>query len=115
MSMSYGIYIGPFLRCERKSDERPDVWELTNERLCGLRGELCSDDGNVSYLGPNVDMPAITRQMRFGQYDESPVVMQIDQNAEIADFIDQFVVDIGKLRAEYKSVSVEWGIVPKFS
>lgn len=115
MGMSYGVYIGPFLQCAGASGREVDITELTDDRLTWLRGELSSEDGGVEYFGPNVKMPAIERQMRFDRWRDAPVVMRIDQAAEMAAFHAQFAEDIQKVREAYDVVSVEWGVVPSFS
>ena len=114
MSMSYGVYIGPFIRCEIKDS---DFWvnDATDDRLTGLRGELSSDDGDISYIGPNQGLEGIEREFTFSRHDETPVVMRIDQQAEIDAFKTQYAADIAKLDDACKSLTIEWGVVPEFS
>src|SRR5262245_20632878 len=103
MSMQFSIYIGPLLKCTGKAD----AYELTDGRLCELRGELRSDDGNVRYVGPNINMPHITRQLRFDRHSETPVISGINRSDEVASFIHQFPSDIQLLRQAFDDVSVE--------
>ena len=115
MSMSYGVYIGPFLCCKKKPGKEVEIDELTEERITGIRGELSLDDGDVDYLGPNVEIEGIEREMSFSGHDIGLVVMRINQQAEMDAFQRQFGTDIAKLSEEYESVAVEWGVVPEFS
>lgn len=116
MSMNFEVYIGPFLHCKKKPGaDRVEEYELTDGRLCGLRGELCTDDGDSRYIGPNIDMPAITRQTHFYRHADMPVQMDFNQGDEMAAFIDQFNVDIAVLRREFESVTVKWGVVPGYA
>lgn len=116
MSMDMTFYVGPFLHCKWKPGAAPpEEYELTDGRLCDLRGELCSEDDDSRYIGPNIDMPAINRQMHFHRHDSMPVVLSINQGDEMAAFIDQFNVDIMTLRREFERVTVEWGVVPGYA
>jgi hypothetical protein len=110
--MSYGVYIGPFLRCEGGKDV--EVSEILDDRLADERGELSCDDAGVRYIAPNVEY-GITRQERFGRHDEAPVVMSIDQAAEMDAFRSYFAGDIETLSPLFDSITVEWGVVPSYS
>jgi hypothetical protein len=112
MSTVFSVYVGPFLACKEKPGEKVDAYKITSGRLANLRGELSQDDGEIVYLGPNIKMLLIHRQLTFDQHSEPPVTTGLSERDERAAFIDQFFIEITALRPHYESVSVEWGVIP---
>jgi len=117
MSAYLTVYVGPFVEYERPADCRSDAYELTDGRLCDLRGELYSDDGSLKYAGPNVTVPNIKRQLRFDRHRNTPVQSKINPTGEYAAFVEYFERDIAAPRKEYgdENVEVKWGVVPGYA
>lgn len=112
MSMDFSVYVGPFLACKEKPGVNVDAYKITGGHLTNLRGDLSRDDGEMVYLGPNIKMLLIHRQLTFDQRSEPPVTVGLSERDERAAFIDQFFIEIADLRPHYESVSVEWGVIP---
>jgi len=111
MSMKFSVYVGPVLVCS--PGNRIEMSDELADRLDELRGEEGAGDSAV-YLGPNVDVPGITRQLRFDEYSDAPVITDILAAVEMRAFKDCFVAEIAQLKREFRSVEVGWGIVCSF-
>lgn len=111
MSMHLSVYVGPYLKCFPLG-RHMELDRGVGDRLYELQGESSFDAG-CDILGPNIDMPLISRPLLWEKDGDSETVIDIpDSEFEMNCFADQFADDILALRRFYERVELSWGIVP---